>query len=78
MVDPVIAADSFTYERDALKRWIGMGEKKNSPMNPMIKLDPKAKLVTNLLAGKLASKFDRVYPVKLEVVVRQIPESRHF
>ena len=29
--DPVIAADGFTYEREAIERWLGMGTNRRSP-----------------------------------------------
>lgn len=31
LVEPVIAADGFTYERAAIERWLGMGPQRRSP-----------------------------------------------
>ena len=31
MIDPVIAADGFTYERSAIERWLNMGPNRRSP-----------------------------------------------
>eukprot|EP00948_MAST-09A_sp_MAST-9A-sp1_P003677 g3677.t1 len=46
MVEPVFAADGYTYEKSAISRWLENGSK-NSPMNPSVRLSKHQTLVPN-------------------------------